>query len=73
MIDTGKGIPAESRQKVLERFYRGDDSDAHGVGLGLSIVAEAVRLVDGHLELRGRADGRSGLEARVVFPIAEIA
>lgn len=67
VTDGGQGIPAEARERVLERFYRGDGVDAGGVGLGLSIVAEAVRLVGGHLELRGRSDGGSGLEARVGF------
>jgi signal transduction histidine kinase len=67
VTDAGQGIPAEARERVLERFYRGDNTDTRGVGLGLSIVAEAVRLVGGRFELRGRADGRSGLEARVVF------
>jgi signal transduction histidine kinase len=67
VTDAGQGIAPAARERVLERFYRGDEADARGVGLGLSIVAEAVRLVGGRLELRGRSDGRSGLEARVVF------
>lgn len=67
VTDSGPGIPAEARERVLQRFYRGENGDARGVGLGLSIVAEAVRLVGARLELRSRADGRSGLEARVIF------
>ena len=67
IVDSGPGIPAEARDRVLERFYRADNTSGQGVGLGLSIVAEAVRLVGGRLELRGRSDGRQGLEARVAF------
>jgi signal transduction histidine kinase len=66
VLDAGKGIAAEDRERVLERFYRGKDVTG-GVGLGLSIVAEAVRLVAARLDLRSRSDGRQGLEAWVTF------
>lgn len=67
--DHGPGIAANDREKVLERFYRGDSS-APGAGLGLAIVTEALRLIGGRLEFLGRADGRRGLEAKVEFPAA---
>jgi two-component system, OmpR family, sensor histidine kinase TctE len=37
--DTGPGIPAVERDKVFERFYRGDTEEP-GSGLGLAIVRE---------------------------------
>ena len=71
VIDAGPGIPAAERDKVLERFYRGDGSSAsRGSGLGLSIVGEAVRLLGGRLELRDRSDGARGLCALVELPRA---
>jgi two-component system OmpR family sensor kinase len=36
--DSGPGIPADERERVFDRFYRGVGSDAPGSGLGLAIV-----------------------------------
>ena len=49
--DEGPGIPLEERQHLFERFYRGgragQRSSSDGTGLGLSLVAEHVRLHGG--------------------------
>lgn len=68
--DEGPGIPPDERRKVTQRFYRGRSSWQEGSGLGLSIVAEALALLGGRLQLDDRADGRSGLEASVELPQA---
>jgi signal transduction histidine kinase len=45
IIDSGPGIPADERNAVTRRFYRGDNSrTTAGSGLGLSIVSAIVRL-----------------------------
>ncbi len=45
IIDSGPGIPADERDAVTRRFYRGDNSrTTAGSGLGLSIVSAIVRL-----------------------------
>ena len=49
--DTGSGMSAETQRHVFDRFYRGQDRDAEGFGLGLAIVREAVRSLDGRVEL----------------------
>ncbi len=49
--DTGVGMSAESQQHVFDRFYRGQDRAAEGFGLGLAIVHQAVRGLDGQIEL----------------------
>ncbi|MDB5755573.1 MAG: sensor histidine kinase [Massilia sp.] len=66
VADEGPGIPDELKEKVLERFYRGDASrGTAGAGLGLSLVAAVARLHGGVLEL---ADNHPGLRASLVLP-----
>ena len=65
MTDGGPGIPADERDRVTERFYRTHDSKP-GVGLGLSIVAEALARVGGSLKLE-TAKGGTGLTAIARF------
>jgi two-component system, OmpR family, sensor kinase len=67
VADTGPGIPVEARERVFDRFYRGEDNDAAGSGLGLSIVK---RVVDAHhatVTLDAPESG-TGLVVRVRFP-----
>lgn len=42
--DTGPGIPPQVRQRMFEPFYT---TKEHGIGLGLSIVDQAVRALGG--------------------------
>src|SRR6185503_2058009 len=44
--DEGPGIPAAERERVFQRFTRGDTSDG-GTGLGLAIARWAVELHGG--------------------------
>jgi signal transduction histidine kinase len=63
--DHGPGIPDGEKEKVTERFYRGDASrGTAGVGLGLSLVAAVARLHGGRLEL---ADNHPGLRAALIL------
>lgn len=64
--DDGSGIRTEDRSSVFERFVRLDASrsrDAGGSGLGLSIVADVVRLHGGSVEI---IDGSLGGAAFIV-------
>jgi signal transduction histidine kinase len=66
VADTGPGIPAEARGRVLERFARLDSSrSTEGSGLGLSLVAATARLHDADLVLE---DNDPGLRVRLRFP-----
>ena len=68
VADTGPGIPAEERGKVLQRLYRLDRSrHTPGNGLGLSLVEAVVALHGGHLAL---ADNGPGLRVDVTLPAA---
>jgi signal transduction histidine kinase len=69
VADDGPGIPAEARDRVLERFVRLDASRATpGSGLGLSLVAAVARLHGGTIEL---GDNAPGLRAALRLPRAE--
>lgn len=61
--DNGPGIPAEARGKVLQRFYRLENSrTTPGNGLGLSLAASIVKLHEALLTL---SDGNPGLCVKV--------
>ncbi len=49
--DAGPGVPAEERQLIFEKFYRGTTAGAApgGTGLGLTIAAEIVHFHQGRL------------------------
>jgi signal transduction histidine kinase len=65
VADNGPGIPAEQRDKVLQRFFRLEASrSTPGSGLGLSLVAAAVKLHGARLSL---ADNRPGLRVTLAF------
>ncbi len=54
ITDTGKGIPAEHRGRIFERFYTVEQSHSRaitGTGLGLSIVKHIVGLHKGEIHL----------------------
>ena len=66
--DGGPGIPAEERERVFDRFYRGESAAEGGSGLGLAIVRRIAERHGGKVELLDGASGR-GLIARVVIPV----
>ena len=67
----GPGIPPAERSRVVERFYRLDQSRSlPGNGLGLSIVTAIASLHWGKLHLE---DAVPGLVARIVLPRADAA
>jgi signal transduction histidine kinase len=51
--DTGYGIPAEDREHIFERHYRGrqEKSDISGTGLGLAIVKDLCDKMQAKIEL----------------------
>lgn len=58
--DTGSGIPKELRERVFEPFFRVDKSRSRelgGVGLGLSLVREIVRVHDGSICIKSGKTG----------------
>ena len=70
VIDSGPGIAADQRERVFDRFHRGENAAAlHGEigsGLGLAIVRAIADRHGATVSLHDTASGH-GLEARVTF------
>ncbi len=66
VADNGPGIQDEEKDKVFERFYRGDASrGTPGVGLGLSLVQAVAKLHGSALEL---SNLHPGLQVVLTLP-----
>lgn len=71
--DTGSGIAPEYIERVFEPFFRVDKSRSRelgGVGLGLALVREIVRLHDGSIAVS--ESNEEGTTFEVVFPCETI-
>ncbi len=67
IIDSGPGIPQQSRDQVFKRFFRLEESrHTPGNGLGLSLVEAVARLHKASIEL----GGEPGLDVSLAFPKA---
>ena len=63
--DTGNGISEEFRERVFEPFFRVDKSRSRalgGVGLGLAMVREIVRVHDGKISIKENEYGGTTFE-----------
>ena len=68
VADTGNGIPKDLRERVFEPFFRLDKSRSRelgGVGLGLALVHEIVRVHDGSIQVKDNPAGGTIFE--VIF------
>ena len=62
VVDDGRGIPAEDRDRVFERFYRGGrarDGQVPGSGLGLYLCRRIVEAHGGWIRLDATTRGTS--------------
>ena len=67
--DTGNGIPEDLKERIFEPFFRLDKSRSRelgGVGLGLALVREIVRVHNGSILVKNNAN--SGTTFEVIFP-----
>jgi two-component system sensor histidine kinase MtrB len=71
--DDGQGVAPEDREAIFHRFNRGSSAGHRrgidGVGLGLSLVAEHVRLHGGSVWVEDRADGETGARFVIELPV----
>lgn len=72
--DSGPGVADHEREHIFDRFSRGHQAvergTSTGVGLGLALVAEHVRLHQGSVWCEDRPDGQPGIRFVVQLPIA---
>ncbi len=69
VIDGGPGLSDADKQRLIQRFARGEAARSQpGSGLGLALVAAVARAHGGALQLRDAPAG--GLEAAIVLPLA---
>ena len=72
VLDDGPGVPHDERERIFDRFHRGDRSRHGGVsgsGLGLSIARAATERAGGRLDL---VDGAAGAHFRMVLPVLPV-
>jgi signal transduction histidine kinase len=71
--DAGPGIAESDQEHVFERFYRGraahDRSTVRGTGLGLALVREHVKSLDG--EIRALVSPEGGARFQIDLPLVE--
>lgn len=68
--ETGVGIPADKQQEIFSEFVRLDElrHDEQGLGIGLSVVARAARLLGAEVSLQSRVGQGSAFS--VELPLA---
>jgi len=74
VVDHGRGVTAEQRERIFERFHRANpelSGDRGGSGLGLSIVDAVVAAHGGHVTVSDTPGG--GATFRVDLPLRDAA
>jgi signal transduction histidine kinase len=66
VIDSGPGISHEAQERIFDRFYRANDANGSGTGLGLSLAKGAVEALGGQLTLA--TTGTTGTAFRISIP-----
>jgi len=73
--DEGPGIPEAERDRIFDRFNRGEMGGSRGsdlgVGLGLALAAEHARLQGGRVWVAPLTDGRQGSRFNLELPLVE--
>ena len=68
LIDGGTGIADSTR--IFEKFVRGENSEAGGLGMGLSVARGFAEALGGTIWHQPRSDGRTGSVFCVKLPLA---
>jgi two-component system, OmpR family, phosphate regulon sensor histidine kinase PhoR len=68
--DTGHGLEPQDKELIQRELARREVPEVHGLGIGLTIVREAVHVLGGSVEINSPAG--EGTTARVTFPAADV-
>jgi two-component system sensor histidine kinase CpxA len=72
--DSGPGVPEDALERIFQPFYRIDDARVRstgGVGLGLAITEQAVRLHGGTVSASNLVEGGLAVEIRLPLQAVE--
>lgn len=68
VLDNGIGISDQRKDKIFDMYYRGTEQRS-GIGIGLHIVMEVIRMLNGKIEV----DSREGEGTRFVIELPNMA
>ena len=71
VLDEGPGLPSDGNGKLFDKFWRGENTQAGGTGLGLPIVKGFAGLMGASVSARNRRDGK-GAVFTLTFPRSAI-
>lgn len=73
--DDGPGVPEHDRERIFQRFNRGSSASRRGgidgVGLGLALVGEHVKIHGGLVWVEDKPDGQPGARFVIALPTEE--
>jgi len=75
IVDTGLGIDEQESNKIYEQFYQSDaalSKKQQGIGLGLSIANNLVRLLKGKLDMQSQLNQGSTFTVQLPFEVGEV-
>jgi signal transduction histidine kinase len=64
VLDEGKGIAADEKKKIFDKYFRGAHAQANGTGLGLYLTKEIVRQHHGCIAIKNNTPQGSIFEIR---------
>lgn len=67
VMDTGAGMPQEIANRIFEPFFT-TKKIGHGAGIGLSIVHNIVKSMNGHIGVKSKPN--AGTEFYILLPVA---
>lgn len=70
VIDEGRGIPLDQREKVFEPFHQVDRASTKGIGLGLALCKDLIERHQGQIWIQNHED--RGTIISFTLPIAQM-